>query len=176
MKAKIVFYLLLFCLSVVPAFTQQPLNIVQQTEIIATAEQRHYQGLQQGAFSGTHASNNFDISFYRCQWEVDPAVKFIKGAVTSYFTITAATNTLVFDLNAALTTDSVLYQGAKLLFTQAPNNTLQIQLPATLATAKKDSLTIFYKGVPDDGGFGSFTQTTHAGVPIIWTLSEPYGA
>jgi aminopeptidase N len=176
MKAKTLFFLLLLCLSAAPAFSQQSLNIVQQTEIIATAEQRHFEGMQQGAFNGTHASNNFDISFYRCEWEVDPAVKYIKGVVTSYFTITAATNTLVFDLNAALTTDSVLYHGTKLLFTQAANNTLQIQLPATLAVSKKDSLAIFYKGVPDDGGFGSFTQTTHAGVPIIWTLSEPYGA
>ena len=33
-----------------------------------------------------------------------------------------------------------------------------------------------YSGNPISSGFGSFEQTTHNGDPIIWTLSEPYGA
>ncbi|NNL79621.1 MAG: T9SS type A sorting domain-containing protein, partial [Flavobacteriaceae bacterium] len=39
-----------------------------------------------------------------------------------------------------------------------------------------DSLTVRYSGSPMSAGFGSFEQTTHNGDPIIWTLSEPYGA
>ena len=35
---------------------------------------------------------------------------------------------------------------------------------------------ITYSGNPVSSGFGSFAQTTHNGDPIIWTLSEPYGA
>jgi len=39
-----------------------------------------------------------------------------------------------------------------------------------------DSVSIFYKGVPPNNGFGSFETTTHAGTPVLWTLSEPYGS
>ena len=37
-------------------------------------------------------------------------------------------------------------------------------------------MTVYYHGVPPDNGFGSFVQSTHKGTPVIWTLSEPYGA
>ncbi|MEL6133837.1 MAG: M1 family metallopeptidase [Bacteroidota bacterium] len=35
---------------------------------------------------------------------------------------------------------------------------------------------IYYHGVPPSSGFGSFEQAMHADGPVIWTLSEPYGA
>ncbi len=128
--------------------------------------------------SGNHsiASNNFDVYFYRCEWNVDPAVRFISGKVTSYFTATASTNNIVYDLFNSLTVDSVLYRGNKINFTQAANNSVQLTFPATLSANQKDSVSIFYKGVPPNVGFGSFNLTTHAGVPVLWTLSEPYGA
>ena len=39
-----------------------------------------------------------------------------------------------------------------------------------------DSVTIYYQGVPPNTGFGSFVTSVHAGVPGMWTLSEPYGS
>jgi aminopeptidase N len=35
---------------------------------------------------------------------------------------------------------------------------------------------IYYQGIPPRTGFGSFAVANHTGVPIIWTLSEPYGS
>ncbi len=52
-----------------------------------------------------------------------------------------------------------------------------IDLGLLLDAGSQDSLTIYYRGTPPDDGLGSFTQTTHNGnVPVLWTLSEPYGA
>jgi aminopeptidase N len=119
------------------------------------------------------SSNNFDINYYRCEWTIDPAIRFIAGTVTSYFTITNTTNNIVFDLNKTLTVDSVLYHGNKIGFLQNNNNSLQVNLPLTLNGNQKDSVSIFYKGIPPGG---AFVTTTHAGTPILWTLSEPYGA
>ena len=53
-----------------------------------------------------------------------------------------------------------------------------ITLSTTQNSGVLDSLTISYSGIPTAStpGFGSFEQTTHNGDPIIWTLSEPYGA
>ncbi|HUQ96291.1 MAG TPA: M1 family metallopeptidase, partial [Chitinophagaceae bacterium] len=122
------------------------------------------------------ASSNFDVHFYRCEWQVDPAVRFIKGAVHTYFTITETTRSITFDLARALTVDSVLYHHTKLDFQQLATNALQVAFPVTLEVGQQDSVAIYYKGVPSESGFGSFTQTTHAGTPVLWTLSEPYGA
>jgi aminopeptidase N len=123
----------------------------------------------------TGASNNFDVKYYRCEWEADPAVRSIKGKVTVYFTITASSNSISLDLMSALTTDSVKQRNVLLHF-QHVNNVLQINFANTLASGSLDSVSIFYNGIPATTGFGSFIQTTHAGVPIIWTLSEPYGS
>ena len=121
------------------------------------------------------SSTNFDVHHYRCEWQVNPAVRFISGKVTSFFTITAATNHIVFDLTNALTVDSVLYRGNKIGFVQNSNNGLQVNLPVTLAVNSKDSVSVFYKGNPPAGD-GYFVTATHSGTPVMWTLSQPYGA
>src|SRR5215212_1507574 len=71
---------------------------------IALMERQGHQGLADAAIA-TLASNNFDVKYYRCEWEVDPAVRYIKGKVTVYFTITSATNNISFDLVSLLTTE-----------------------------------------------------------------------
>ena len=35
---------------------------------------------------------------------------------------------------------------------------------------------VWYQGVPDPAGFGSFLFSAQNGIPWIWSLSEPYGA
>src|SRR5947207_1021079 len=56
----------------------------------------------------TFASNNFDIKYYRLEWEVDPAIRYITGKVTAYYVITSSTNTIAFDLmSSGLNVDSV---------------------------------------------------------------------
>ena len=37
-------------------------------------------------------------------------------------------------------------------------------------------LRFFYQGAPPQNGFGSFVSSKHNNTPIVWTLSEPYGA
>ncbi|HUR10566.1 MAG TPA: M1 family aminopeptidase [Flavitalea sp.] len=126
--------------------------------------------------SFTVASHNFDVHFYRCEWKVDPSIQYINGIVTSFFKIKSAANAIIYDLNRALTVDSVLYHGLKISFLQTIDNGLTIQFPSTLSSGQNDSVSIFYQGVPDPSGFGAFTRSTHAGTPVMWTLSEPYGA
>ncbi len=128
-----------------------------------------------GLFS--KASKNFTVHYYRCEWGIDPAVYYIAGKVTPYFTITATTNKIVFDLAHQLTVDSIYLHGLKINFSQDVSDILTVKFAAQFAAGHKDSVSIFYHGKPAGGGFGSFTQTTHGNnVPVIWTLSEPYGA
>jgi hypothetical protein len=124
----------------------------------------------------TQASGNYNVTYYKCEWNIDPANYYISGKVTPYFIITAATDNIVFDLSTALTVDSVIVRKRKLSFSQASNETLTIQLPKAYKKGKRDSVAIYYKGVPVGSGFGSFIQSTTYGTPVLWTLSEPYGA
>ncbi|MEP6747340.1 MAG: M1 family aminopeptidase [Bacteroidota bacterium] len=127
--------------------------------------------------TNTVASNNFDVTFYRCEWAIDPNIRFITGKVTSYFTVTSASDKIVFDLSDTLSVDSIIYHGNQLGFTKIGNDGLQLEFTVTLDAGKKDSVSIYYKGVPRaNTGSKPFVQTTHDGVPVIWTLSEPYGA
>lgn len=124
------------------------------------------------------ASNNFTVSYYRCRWTIDPAVRYISGSVTSYFKTTTLTNKITYDLTNILKVDSVLYHNQKTTFSQQTNSTITITFPVEFGANKQDSVAIYYHGVPPSSGdfTGGFSQTTHAGAPIVWTLSEPYGA
>lgn len=126
---------------------------------------------------GSAASSNFNVQFYRCEWRVDPAVRFISGTVTSRFTISAPASSIVFDLSDTLIVDSILYHGTKAGFLRPGGDALEIQFPKTLNNGETDSVAIFYSGTPRiHSSFQPFVQSSHAGSPIIWTLSEPFGS
>jgi aminopeptidase N len=128
-----------------------------------------------GAVQLTFASANFDVKYYRCEWEVDPAVRYINGKVTVYFVVTGNAAAITLDMMNTLVADSVKQRNTSLNFSQ-PNNTLIVNFPAMLGEGSLDSVSIYYKGIPFNSGFGSFIQDSHAGTPVMWSLSEPYGA
>jgi aminopeptidase N len=124
--------------------------------------------------SGT-PSRGYDLIHHRIALEIDPAVRAISGSVTHRFIALQPLSIVVFDLSASLSVSQVEHNGQPVVFEHA-GDLLSITLPAELGPSQEDSLTIIYAGVPPETGFGSFIQAEHAGAPIIWTLSEPYGA
>ena len=146
----------------------------KQTSAIASMERDAHQRLISGK-EATVASENFDVKYYRCEWEVDPAIRYISGEITVYFIVSVPSSSITLDLMSPLVTDSVKQRGNLLSFTR-PTDGLQINFPATVNAGTLDSVSIYYKGVPANTGFGSFIQDTHAGTPVMWSLSEPYGA
>jgi aminopeptidase N len=173
---RILLFLLIFgCLQ---GTAQTPAESCKQVHDIALLEQAAHQrniAINNTIESITSASNNYDVKYYRCEWEVNPAIRYITGKVTVYFIITTATNNIQIDLMNALTVDSVKQRNV-LLAKQHTNNTLSFDFPSTINAGVLDSVSVFYKGVPANNGFGSFETTTHAGTPVMWTLSEPYGS
>ena len=123
----------------------------------------------------------YDLVYQRMDWDVDPAVRFIEGKITSYFT--SKTNSLTeieFDLHNDFAVDSIIQNNQKLEFSHLQNK-VTIQLEEPLQLEELDSLTIFYQGIPPESanGFGAFANETHSEnpeIPVMWTLSEPYGA
>ncbi len=128
-------------------------------------------------FRGNELTDNYDLKYHRLEWEVNPSHKFIAGTVTSYFTPTkAGFQEINFDFSNALTINEILYHGSTVDYVQQANNRLQITLPQMIPVGQLDSIAVIYEGTPPASGFGSFSTTTHNGSPILWTLSEPYGA
>ncbi|MGB3605646.1 M1 family aminopeptidase [Psychroserpens sp.] len=127
-----------------------------------------------------HRSNlntgNYNLKYHRLELDLDPSVAFISGAVTSYYEAKSDLSTITFDLATNMTVSQVLQRGNPLAYTQNDDDELVITLAETLLAGVLDSLTVSYSGNPVSSGFGSFEQTTHQGDPVIWTLSEPYGA
>lgn len=169
-------YLLLCCLILPLQILAQSSDVIcKQIEDIAMMEQCAQESRLMQRYMKTTASDNMHVNYYRCEWTVNPAVRYITGKVTACYTFSSPANTVVFDLSDSLVVDTILHAGNLLSFTRG-NNTLSINLGAILNTAQMDSLTIQYHGVPPNTGLGSFTQSKHSGTYVVYTLSEPYGA
>ncbi len=156
-------------------FAQQNEERQDVTSIAKMEMQAHQNSFNNSTTARSLASENFDVKYYRCEWEVDPAVRYITGLVTIYFKITQDANSISVDLANALTVDSIKKNNTAYTFSQA-TNTLDINFPTTILAGTTDSVSIWYKGIPGNSGFGSFIQDNHAGTPVMWTLSESYGS
>jgi aminopeptidase N len=120
------------------------------------------------------ASQNFNVTYYRCFWEVTPNVRFINGVVTVKFKMVNNGSNITFDLINGLTVDSVKYQNSNTTFSRPPGGLL-VNFGLNLLAGTTDSVTVYYQGAPP-ATEGYFATGTHSGTPITYTLSEPYGA
>ena len=121
-------------------------------------------------------TQNYDITYHELRFSVDPnnTIPFINGIVKTTFTALSNMNTVTFDMATALVVSSVSMNSTNLTFSQS-NYELNITLPTTVTTGNSATLDITYAGSPPQAE-GAFTRGTHSGTPIIFTLSEPFGA
>jgi hypothetical protein len=174
---KTVYILLISVFVSVVARAQK--DSVEDIDISAIEQKGHsrlFQNARLGALTG--ASDNFDVKYYRGEWEVDPADRrIIAGKLTLYFKMLSPGQSITLDLMNELTVGGVQQHASPVTFTHN-SNLLQINLASSLATGTLDSLTISYQGVPAQSSFESFVTSTHGNpsVPVMWTLSEPFGS
>ena len=162
-------YLLLLCFTISFVFSQK-----NQTNSIAEAEMKAASQLINIEVNPNTA--NYNITYHRLEFTVNPTVKFITGKVFTTYTALSNMTTITFDFANELTTSSVKMGATNLTFVENTNNELIITLPATQFAGTSGTVEINYSGVPPANGFDSFVRSTHNGSPIIWTLSEPFGA
>ena len=119
--------------------------------------------------------SDYDLCYQRMEWSVDPAIRNIQGKITSYFK-SVNNNTISqidFDLSDSLIVDSIKQRNSHLIFEHAED---RIKIFFT-DNSVFDSVSVYYHGVPVNSGFGSFeVSKTPFNKPVLWTLSEPYGA
>jgi aminopeptidase N len=155
------------------------LLLVAQPEIrilqaVASSEKKSWDNGRLTHISGIE--NNYDLKYHRFDWKVDPAIHYISGSVTSYFVSKdQAISQVQFELAENMTADSAI-NGSDRSTVGHEGNILTIHLNKELAQGKLDSVTVYYHGSPANNGFGSFATDKHEEVPVLWTLSEPFGA
>lgn len=178
-ESSLLFFL--FAITITSLFAQITEAGGEEHADIAAKERRAYQRLRdvfetRSIDSFSVASENFDVHHYRCEWQIDPAVRFIQGKVTVSFSVKTPSDNIVLDLSAHLMVDSVVYHGSTTIFERRSNDGLLIRFPGTLQKGIKDSVIIYYQGIPDPLRTGAFYQGVYRGLPSVWTLSEPYGS
>lgn len=146
------------------------------TNKISIAEKEGF--LMRSAYREDENYSDYDLTYQRMEWEIDPSVKYIKGKITSYFKSQIDNmRTIEFDLNDSMNVDSIVHHNQTIEFQQL-NNKIIIPLNPALQLTETDSITVFYQGIPEPNIVtnGSFSIEKHSGIPVLWTLSEPFGA
>ena len=126
------------------------------------------------AFKGNPNTYHYDVTYHKLELDIDPSKYFISGKVTTKFNALNDLDSVVFDLSNDLVVSEVTQNGNVLKFSQL-NDELIIELSQILNKGEEGIVTITYSGIPPKEN-EAFTQATHAGTPIVWTLSEPFGA
>ena len=141
---------------------------------VSCMEGKHREDL----FDGVQRSlvpNVYDLKYHEIYLEIDPAVAFITGKITSTFLVTGMNvDTIVFDLRNGLIVDSVRVIGLASTFAQIPGDGLKIDPATNLIQGNTYTTLVYYHGVP--GGAAYFEDHGPSNIPVAWTLSEPYGA
>lgn len=148
----------------------------QDEQLQALKEAEMKSALQRMEFRASPNTGNYDVKYHRLELEVNPSVAQIQGVVTTHFEAKTALNQITFDLATNMTVSQVIQRGVSLPFAHQNSDELVITLPTTQVAGVLDSLAIRYSGNPVSSGFGSFEVSTHNSKPVLWTLSEPYGA
>ncbi len=164
-------YLLLLCFSISLIFGQKSKTT---SSSIAEAEMKSAAALMNIEVNPN--TLNYDITYHKLEFTINPTVKFVTGKITTTYTALSNMNSITFDFANQLTVSSIKKGTTNLTFVEDANNQLIVTLPATQVAGTSATIEISYSGVPPANGFDSFVQSTHSGSPIIWTLSEPFGA
>ncbi|GAA5222236.1 M1 family aminopeptidase [Membranihabitans marinus] len=123
-------------------------------------------------------AKNLNIIHQKLDLHIDPNVNFISGNITTTLFIEEEnTSSITLDMSKNLLVDSILStRGQDLQYVHNNSDLLVITLDSTYQEGEIAQVQIFYQGAPMEVGFGSFIQTSHDSGPILYTLSEPFGA
>lgn len=121
--------------------------------------------------------DKIDITYYKLNLNLSHSQQYLRGEATITLKAKTILSSFFLDLRNILKVDSIKLASKKLSFVQdASKVTITLDKPSTENQAI--SVLVYYQGKPASSGFGSFSFATHgtAQQPVVWSLSEPYGA
>jgi aminopeptidase N len=146
-----------------------------QKNVISELESKQFANtnkLQKVLYPG---DSTIDIKYYKLDLSLNFTAQNLKGEVTVNLKPTSPISQFFLDLQNNLIVDSLTINGIGTQFNHI-NNQIVVTLPGSYDSNELISALIYYHGTPGTSGFGSFTFGLHNFAPVMYTLSEPYGA
>lgn len=118
----------------------------------------------------------YDVKYYKLDLTINHTSQTISGNITCNAKVVQSNVTeIYYDFINSMIVDSVLFNGNNTSFSRG-TNTVVVQTDTSLNQGDDFTTVVYYHGTPASGGFGSFKFSSQGGNPLIWSLSEPYGA
>ena len=139
----------------------------------ALTKARVASGLAKALALKTPNQGLYDVTHYDLDLTLAPTNRLLTGLVAITATVTGPSlATLDLDLKANMDVSGCTAAGAPVTFARALD-LLTVTLDRTYATGETVVVEVAYSGNPAGESFG---WDRYGGQPLIWTLSEPYGA
>lgn len=154
----------------------QKIEIMSEKEQMAQQKSKLYSQLRQADIQQTANQELYDVKHYELNLIVDPTRKQLSGSVTILSQVfKQQIQQMDINLLNNMVVDDVKLNGTVLQF-EHRSNLVQIKLDKNYQPGEFFKVTIQYHGQPAQSGFGAFGFDTYSGQPMIWSLSEPFGA
>ena len=142
----------------------------------AEAKQAMVERLQSANITVTDNQKQYDVNFYSLDLFPDVESRILYGDVEMRATVVqSGFDSVELDFLDNMVVESVFVNDQPAVY-KHENDILSIQLGASLEKNESFTTRVIYHGTPVRSGFGSFVFDSHAGKPMVWSLSEPYGA
>jgi aminopeptidase N len=149
---------------------QVPEHRLQESRAKAALAAKWYASLE----SQAQTTLPIDVTFYALKLDLDPPTRTVRGDVRIEARIgPVALSSVVLDLDVPMHVDSVRVGGAAAGF-QHTSDDLIVNLGSNHPPGQPVVVQVYYAGVPDAASALHFD--TRNGQPLVWTLSEPFGA
>ena len=124
-----------------------------------------------------------DVTYYGLDLTITTAPNYLRGATSVTLKANVPSlSTFYLDFNNVMKVDSVKAGTQKLTYSHQSNR-LTITLPQIIARGQTGRVVVYYQGLPTTPNAGltdqAFVFSSHSDTnpdPLIYTLSEPYGA
>lgn len=119
------------------------------------------------------AMDAYDVRFYRLVIDLNPTTHILTGTTTIEAVVTAESLTqMQLDFGSQLVASAARAGGSVTTLT-AGAGILTVDLDRAYSGGETVTVEVDYAGNPAGASFG---WSTYGGQPLVWTLSEPYGA
>ena len=115
----------------------------------------------------------YDVTFYDLQIELNPITDILSGTTTILAEVVGGSlSTMDLNLLSNMNVSAATAAGNVASFVHS-SNVLTVTLDRTYQTGEMVTVSVDYSGNPEGDNFG---WDSYGGDPLIWTLSEPFGA
>ncbi len=170
--AKVV-YSLLFIIIVHGSYAQVPLENSFKNIL---ASKKSYL-LEKVALAEAGATKNqmaYDVLYYSLELNLDPTKKNLTGSVSIWLQIVEGRlDSIELNLWSGMSVTDVGFSGRR---SSHNNDILTVGLDRSYVNGEKVLIQINYEGEPQNSPYNSFDFGEKSGQPMIWTLSQPFGA